>query len=140
MNLRSLRAGTCMLILAGLAAAQQYYGTLTGTITDPSGAVLPNVRVTATNLNKGSITTVVSNDEGIYRLINLTPDPYRLEVEATGFKKSVREPVLVETSRTLTVDMSLEVGASTESVSVVAAAPILETESGKTTATLEGKM
>jgi hypothetical protein len=87
-------------VAAGLASAQQYYGALTGTISDPSGAAVLNVTVTATNLNKGTVANVTTNEAGIYLVGNLTPDPYRIEAQGTGFKKFTRERVLVENNRT----------------------------------------
>jgi hypothetical protein len=126
--------------LISSAEAQQYYGGVTGTVTDPTGAVVPNASVSLVNLNKGSVAKVVSNDAGIYRALNLTPDPYRVEAEAAGFKRFSQSPVTVENNRVLTVDIALEVGAATETVSVSATAPVLETESGKSTSTLEGRM
>jgi hypothetical protein len=128
------------LACAGQLPAQQYYGSLTGTVADPSGARLPGVTVVLTNLNKGTQLTVTTNEAGIYRADNLVPDPYRIEAQVTGFKKVSREPLLVETNRTLTVDITLEIGNLTETVAVTDAPPILETESGKTTATLDGDM
>src|SRR5206468_3836107 len=108
-------------LFAGLAFGQQYFGGLTGTVVDPSGAVLPNAVITLTNLNKGTKIVVSSNESGIYRAVNLVPDPYRIEAEVPGFKKSVREPLLVETNRTLTVDLQLEVGNVSDTISVTAA-------------------
>ncbi len=125
--------------LGGLMA-QQYYGGLTGTVIDPSGAVLPNINVTVTNLNKGSVSTTTTNESGIFRATNLVPDSYKIEVQVAGFKRFSREPLLVETNRTLTVDIQLQIGEVTDTVAVTDAPPILETESAKTTATLEGSM
>ena len=130
----------CLLLVPQYALAQQYFGGVAGTITDPTGAVVPNVSVTVTNINKGTTTKVVSNESGIYRALNLTPDPYRVEAEASGFKRFAQSPILIEMNRVVTLDIGLEVGATTETISVTAAPPILETESGKSTATIEGKM
>ena len=121
-------------------SAQQYYGSLTGTVTDPSGAALPGITVSVTNLNKGTQVTVITNDAGIFRADNLVPDPYRIEAQFTGFKKVSREPLLVEASRTLTIDIHLEIGNPAETITVTASAPILETETGKTTSILDGDM
>src|SRR2546422_2802968 len=128
------------LTLTESAWGQQYYGSLTGTITDSSGAVVPNAVVSVVDLNKGTVTKATSNEAGIYRVVNLTPDPYRIEVELTGFKKATLEPVNVEFNSASTVDIKLEVGSSAETVTVAGAAPALQLESGKSTATIDGSM
>src|SRR5439155_13652288 len=120
--------------------AQQYYGTLTGTVTDSSGAVVPGVTITVTNLTKGTATKATTNEAGIYRVAALIPDSYRLEAQAANFKKFSREPLLVESARILTADIALEVGNLAETVSVTGAAPILETESGTVNSTFDGTM
>ncbi|PYV08686.1 MAG: hypothetical protein DMG07_25095 [Acidobacteria bacterium] len=141
----AVRHWTAIVFVVGMLSqdrlpAQQYYGGLTGTVSDPSGAMLPGVAVVVTNLNKGSQVTVITNENGIFRAVNLVPDPYKIEAQVTGFKKVSREPLLVEASRTLTVDIALELGNLSETINVTEAPPILETESGKTTATLDGNM
>src|ERR1700720_1202223 len=92
-------------VLAGLLtgsirtlSAQQYYGALTGTVTDSSGAVVPNVSIKVTNLKKGTESAAVTNEAGIYRVPGLTPDTYKLEAAAPNFKKFAREPLLVESN------------------------------------------
>jgi len=140
-----IRAKRCVLAalltgLIGTLSAQQYYGTLTGTVTDISGAVVPNVAVKVTNIKKGTESAAVTNDVGIYRVPGLTPDTYRLEASASNFKKLTREPLLVESNRTLTADITMELGSVAETVSVSDAAPILETESGTTNTSFDGEM
>lgn len=130
-----------LVLVAGTGLhAQVYYGSLVGTVSDPSSAVLPGATVTITNLSKGTVVKVTTNQEGIYVAAHLTPDAYKLQVEAPGFKRVIREPVLVEFNSTLTVNLTVEVGSVSESVTVSDAPPLIETESGKSTATLEGRM
>ncbi len=117
-------------------SAQQYYGGITGTVTDSSGAIVPELTLVITNLNKGTVTRVATNDAGVYRVLSLTPDPYRVDAEAAGFKRFVRERVLVEMNRIVTLDIALEVGASTETITVSGAAPILDTETAASTSTV----
>ncbi len=127
---------TCMVP----AMAQQYYGSLTGTVTDPSGSPIAGAKIQVTSLAKATSMSFQSNTEGIYRATNLTPDKYRLEVTQSGFKRMTREPLLVESDRILTVDIRMELGDVTQSVEVSGEAPIIETERGQTTQTFEGKM
>src|SRR2546428_9990410 len=79
-------------------SAQQYYGTLTGTVTDSTGAVVPGAVITVTNLSKGTATSATTNEAGIYRVAALTPGSYRLEAQAPSFKRFTRGPLLVESS------------------------------------------
>ncbi len=124
-----------------LQAQSSYYGGITGTVTDPTGAVIPGVEVTLTNLAKGTVIKTISGDTGLYRLENLTPgDSYRVQAELPGFKRHVRTPVLVESGRVVTVDIPMEIGETTQEVTVHGAAPVLETESGQTSILAEGNL
>ncbi len=136
----SLPCFALLILSAAAAMAQVYYGSLTGTVTDSTGASISSAAITVTEINKGTVTKTVSNQAGIYLAGNLTPGRYRFEAEAAGFKKFVQESVLVESGRAFTIDVALKVGGVSESITVSGAAPILETESGKTTVTLNGDM
>ena len=109
-------------------ASAQFNAAIQGTVTDPSGAVVPGATVTATNLATGVSRTTVTTDAGLYRIVGLPPGTYSVEVEARNFKKLVRNnvPVAAETVRGL--DVKLELGASEQSVTVSAEATPLETE------------
>ncbi len=134
---------TCLAVLALIvvtASGQFYYGSLTGTVTDSTGATIAGASITLTELSKGTVSKTVANQAGIYVAGNLTPGKYRLEAEANGFKRFTQDPVLVESGRAFTIDISMQVGGVSESIIVSGAAPILETESGKTTLTLDGNM
>jgi hypothetical protein len=110
------------------AFGQAAYGNIIGTVTDPSGADVPDAKVTATDLAKGITQTTTTNAAGHYSLNNLTPGNYTVAIEAKGFKKFVQEslPVIVGTSSTL--NTTLEVGSATESVTVTGAPPLIETD------------
>lgn len=131
-------AASALLLVPGFA--QQYYGSLTGTITDASGSPVVGAKVQITSVNKGTSVSFETNEQGIYRAANLTPDTYRLEVTMSGFKRVTREPVLVESNRVLTVSMELEVGDLNQSIEVTSDPPIIETERSQTSQTFEGKM
>src|ERR1700741_5211724 len=91
------------LLLAPKASGQAAYGTVIGTVTDPTGEAVPNGKVTVTNTGQGVTQTTTTNDSGYFTLSNLTPGNYRLSVEAQGFKTFVQEnvTVIVGTSRTV---------------------------------------
>jgi len=119
-----------LLALAFSAFAQSDRGTITGTISDPAGAVIANAAVAAKNTATGAVYPVASSATGNYTIPQLPAGTYELTVTVPGFKKYVRTGLQVEVAGTLRVDAALEVGGATESVTVEAAAPQLNTESG----------
>jgi hypothetical protein len=107
--------------------AQGERGTFNGTITDSSGAAVPQASVKATHVGTNVDTVTTTTDAGVYRLPYLPPGTYRLTVTAPGFKTALRENVILGVAQTLTLDFALELGQITESVTVSAEAPLLET-------------
>jgi len=107
--------------------SQDLRASLTGLVADSTGAVIPNATVTATNIDTQVASTTQTNAAGSYVLLFLIPGQYRVQVEADGFKKLVRESVVLSTSERGTLDIALEVGQVTETISVSDAAPLLET-------------
>ncbi|HLK48506.1 MAG TPA: carboxypeptidase regulatory-like domain-containing protein [Bryobacteraceae bacterium] len=107
-------------------------GALTGTVTDPSGAVITNVVVTATSTETGQSRTVSTGSDGSYRFSLLPPDTYRVRFMATGFKTAEVPSVKVNVTETPTLNYALEVGTQAEQVEVQADAAIIQT----TTSTL----
>jgi hypothetical protein len=132
--MKSLKAVTIALLLLTVAWAYPAYaqsdrGTLTGTVTDPTGAVVSGARVVATNLDTGGVREVTTNDEGNYTLPELSADPYRLTVEAPGFKTATIENIQVAVQVTRSADVQLEIGVAGETVTVTADTSVLQTES-----------
>ena len=107
---------------------QNVYGTIAGTVTDSTGAVISNTLVTLTNIDKNEKRNITSDVSGNYTFVNILPARYRIEAEKSGFKKFVREPIIVEIESGLKVDIVLEVGAQTETIEVTGAPPLLQTE------------
>ncbi len=120
------------LATAWTASAQTITGAFTGTLTDSSGAVLPNVRVTATNTATNVTFDGVTNSSGLYNLLFLPVGEYNLSAELTGFKKAQLGPFRLEVNQIARVDVKMEVGDASQSVNVDAAAPVLQTESTQT--------
>jgi len=108
--------------------SQNVYGTIIGTVTDSTGAVIGDVNVTLTNLGTGESHTIQTNASGNYSFVNILPGRYRLEAGKTGFKKLTREPIIVQIESGLKVDLALEVGELTQTVEVTAEAPLLQSE------------
>jgi hypothetical protein len=117
----SLALGTIVLF------AQGERGTFNGTVTDPTGAAVPQATVKAVNVATNVETTFVTNEAGIYRMPYLPPGTYRISVTAAGFKTAVRENVILAVAQTLTLDFNLEVGQVTDSVTVSSEPPLIET-------------
>jgi hypothetical protein len=119
-----------LLLLTGSLASAQTTGTATllGTLTDSSGAVIAGAKVTVTNTATSFTSETVTNAEGYYFVTYLNPGTYQITIEAAGFKRYVRDGVLLRTNESPRIDVALEVGAVTESVQVTGAPPLLETE------------
>ncbi len=111
----------CLAVLA-----QDPRGTISGSVTDPSGAPVANARVSAVNTLTNAVFQGVSSAEGVYTIPYLPQGVYSLSVELAGFKRSVRQGIELRISERVTVDFRLELGAMQETVSVTAEAPLLE--------------
>src|SRR5580698_5750836 len=103
--------------------AQEVTASITGRITDAQGAAMLNANVTMTETDRGTEWPTKTNSEGIYVFPRLPVGNYDLKVEAPGFKTSVKNGIRLEVNLHTTFDVTLQVGATTESVSVTAEAP-----------------
>src|SRR5512133_2207122 len=98
------------LALCAAASAQEFRGTITGRVIDAQAAVIPGVRVLATQVDTGTRYETVSSGDGQYTLPFLAPGMYRLSAEAAGFKRYIREGVQVSTNERTALDILLEIG------------------------------
>jgi len=112
----------------GPAWGQGFTASVTGTITDNSGAVVPQATVTVTNLGTGQQVAIKTDDSGAYTAPQLPPGDYRVTVESQGFKRIVQEPVNLQVDQRLRLNFALEVGQVTENVTVSAEAAAIQTE------------
>src|SRR6266851_2955802 len=108
--------------------AQAVSATLIGTVTDSSGATIPNATVTVTETQTGVSRKTATTSDGVYTIPYLAPGVYRIEVENAGFKKFSRDNGGLTVSSTVPVDASLEAAATTETVEVTAESPMLQTD------------
>jgi len=126
-----VRTGVCLisvLFLAALAQAQ-YRGSIQGVITDQQGAVVSGANVTLRNLETGQTATTVSGDNGVYNFNGLPPSKFSLTVEKSGFKAKTVENFGIHAEQANAVNVQLDLGQATESVTVTGdAAPLLDTE------------
>jgi hypothetical protein len=129
--MRSVALLFCVFILSLAAFGQAANGTITGTVTDPAGAVVANAPIQAKNSATGVVYPAATSGTGNYTLAELPIGTYEISVTAPGFKKETRTGVEVAAQTTFRVDFALQVGAATESVTITAEAPLLKTESGE---------
>jgi Carboxypeptidase regulatory-like domain len=125
-----------MLFLAATSWTQSSNGSVRGTVQDPTGSIIPNVIVQATNTATGVELKTKSNDSGIYVLPSVLPGPYRLEAEFAGMKK-FEANVTVQVSQSTTVDISLQPAGTKTMVSVQDLTPLLTTDTATLSHTLE---
>lgn len=113
-------------------------GEIKGTVQDSSGAIIPDVTVTIANTETHVVVITTTNKDGIYDALALLPGQYALTFHKTGFKEFVREGIILQV-QTLQINADLPVGAESQSVTVTAATPMLETESSAQSITLDSK-
>jgi carboxypeptidase family protein len=118
-----------LLLTSGVTWAQLSTAQLSGRVSDESGAVLPGVTVTATQTNTGFTRSDATDGNGSYVLSNLPPGPYRLEVSLTGFRTYVQTGIVLQVAASPVINAALSVGALEESVTVEAAAPLVDVQS-----------
>lgn len=124
----SIKSLATLLVLAGAAAAQTFTGTITGLVTDASGAAIPGAEILVVNTDTGIRTSVATDGSGNYAAPQLPRGNYRVEAVAKGFKRVVREGILLQIQQVARVDFQLSVGELAESVVVTADVTRLETE------------
>jgi hypothetical protein len=116
----------CAALLAtAVLSAQEFRGSLTGRVIDPSGLPVPNAKVTILKTDTNTRTDTVTGADGNYTAPFLAPGPYEVSAESSGFKKVVRAGIELGTNERITVDLALQVGTPTESVTITAEAPLL---------------
>jgi Carboxypeptidase regulatory-like domain len=125
---------TCMAVFAQTTGT----ATLTGIVTDTSGAILAGAKVNVTNVETAFVHSAVTTPEGRYHLPYLNPGTYRIEVEAPGFKRYVRDGVTLRTAESPRIDVQLEIGNLTEAITVTGSAPLITTETAASGQILEG--
>src|ERR1039458_5212698 len=127
MTMSRLRLLCTLFLLMALAAAvgwsQAVNATLLGTVTDATGAVVPNAKVTVTETQTGIIHASKSNESGNWVVPDLPPGAYEVDVEAAGFKKELRKDIALLVNTSTRVDIQLQPGNVTETIEVIGAPP-----------------
>ena len=117
----------CLAVMPALA--QDFRATLSGHVFDSSGGAVPNVKIQVTNSDNNEVTTATSDNSGSYSIPLLRPGDYKLTASTPGFKQFVRDHITLEAAKSTGVDITLEVGAVTDTVEVTASAAVLDTQS-----------
>ncbi len=130
---KGLTLAACAALLAltfgvAPAPAQTFKATLVGQVTDANNAAVPGANVTVTEQGTGRTQTVMTNSEGAYTVAQLQPGRYDLRIEASGFKPVLQKDVVLETDETQRVNVALEAGSVSETITVVADTPVVNTD------------
>ncbi len=120
------------------SSAQSAYGSVVGTITDVSGAVIGDAAVTLTNLGTAEHRTAQTDANGNYQFVNLNPGTYKVDIAKSGFKHFTRGSIQVEVQSTARIDTSLQVGDVNQTVEVTSQSPLLQTENASVGQVVEG--
>ena len=132
LRLAAMTVCTCVIVLlfTTFSYAQSDYGSITGFVKDPSGAVVPKSKVTFKNEGNNEERSSITNEAGYFVMPNLQPGYYTVTAEASGFKKFVSPHNKLNPNSTLSLDASLTIGSAAETVEVTATNEALQTESG----------
>ena len=120
--------------------AQSERGTITGSVRDASGAIVPGAKVTVTNTATNVVTTVSTNDAGEFTAPSLDAGVYTIRVEKEGFRPAKTTGLTVSAATTVRSDSTLQVGTSTQAIEVQASAVQLHTDDAKSSATIQNKL
>jgi outer membrane receptor protein involved in Fe transport len=130
---------TLCVALGATTFGQAVYGSVFGTVTDSSGAAVPNAKVTFTEVSKNVTVSTQTNQDGNYTQTRLVPGVYRVRVEATGFKAGIIESVTVSVDTSSSANLQLQTGQISEEVTITTDAPLLKTDRADVATTFEQK-
>jgi hypothetical protein len=136
------RVYTCVLLCllsAALVHAQAVSGTVVGTVTDSSGAVVPSAKITLLETNTNISRSIATNESGNFSFVNVPQGSYTVTIEQQGFRKATRENVEVTINSTVRVDLQLQPGQISEQITVTAALPDLQTDRTDTGRKIEAR-
>ncbi len=127
------------LLTAVSAHGQNIFGSIVGTVSDQSGAVLPKAVVTVTDLATSQMRNATTDDQGNYQILSLPRGEYKIDIDAHGFKRFSRSPIDVVVDQVARVNVSMQIGEQSQMITVNAAPPIMQTDSASLGQAVEGK-
>ncbi len=122
-----------VIIFPAALHAQVAGGTLSGTITDPTGRAVPQAQILIKNVATGVDRTVTTNNDGFYTAVNLLPGEYQIRITATGFNTEVKTGITMNVGAQQTFDLALKVGTVANTVQVTTEAPAVQVSSTEMT-------
>lgn len=128
-----------LVITPSLGLAQQASATVTGVVSDPSGAAVPSAQVALTNINTSVVRSTTANNEGAYSLLNVTPGSYTIKATAKGFATMTQTQITLEVNQTATLDFHMKVGEAQTTVTVEATAAAVESSTSELGAVVNHK-
>jgi len=134
-----VRSTLWLLLAATTVIAQSDRGSVTGTVTDPANATVAGAKVVIRNIETGTSAETESTETGNYTLSSLPVGTYELTVQAAGFKNAIKKDIPVQLAQTLRVDIKLEIGSATDSVTVTAETEMLKTENAEQSTNIAGE-
>src|SRR5262249_48684018 len=130
---------SCLCVAGAACLAQSNLASISGIVTDQQGGVVPQAVVVATNAETGVQTGARTNSTGFFHLQNLPIGAYVVSVEHAGFRKYVRQGVTLTTGEQLGLDVTLELGATGQSVTITGEAPLVESRTSEVNSLIESK-
>ena len=128
-----------LLVAAQTIHAQNIFGSIVGTVSDATGAVLPKASVTVTNTGTDEKRTATTDGQGNYEVLSLPRGEYKIDVDAGGFKHFSRSPIDVVVDQVARVNVSMQIGQESQTISVNSAPPIMQTDSASLGQAVEGR-
>ena len=128
-----------LFFVAAMCHAQTTTATVTGVVTDSTGAVMAGTTVAITSVSTGIVSKVETNSQGMYRISGLIPGVYRENISKQGFKSEVKDGIELHAEDEVALNFALEIGSVSESVTVEAGTPLVDTESSSLGETIEGR-
>ncbi len=139
MRFRTLAALFALTLLAMPAAAQEQSGSITGVVKDGSGAVLPGATVEARSPSSIGVRSTTTDEQGAYRFPALAPGTYEISANLQGFVAAKVADAVVSLGKQLSIDLTLKLAGVSESVTVSAESPLIDTKASATTASLDAQ-
>ena len=128
-----------LVMIPSVGLAQQASATVTGVVSDPSGAAVPSAQVALTNINTSVVRSTTANNEGAYSLLNVTPGSYTIKASANGFTTMTQTQVTLEVNQTATLDFHMKVGEAQSTVTIEATASAVESSTSELGAVVNNK-
>jgi hypothetical protein len=136
-HIRKIQVALALLCCSAVLVAQTITGSVNGTVTDPTGAVVANATVSAINTDTGVVTPTTTNSEGIYNIRFLQIGNYKITVEGQGFATSSFGPFVLETGQIAKIDVKMQLGSQAQTVAVTTETPLLNTENPTLATTID---